>query len=161
VYRTLQSVDRETVDDFLDFSCRWSVLHFGPTCAGQLPETLSVTQKPPLVYFNTISICAQLLTIAYGLRESRFFFSGFAALFVRFFGANVGMIIASAIGTSFFLWTVALALPRLNRTQRPGTESRNSPIRAGRIQSPRDLPVLVVAIRIHCCGFGDLGLRSH
>lgn len=43
------------------------------------------------------------------------FFSGFAALFVRFFGANVGMIIASAIGTSFFLWTVALALPRLNR----------------------------------------------
>src|SRR5258708_1875489 len=43
------------------------------------------------------------------------FFSAFAAPFVWFFNVNVGTIIASAIGTAFFLWTVALALPRLNR----------------------------------------------
>src|SRR5260370_2742723 len=43
------------------------------------------------------------------------FFSALAAPFVWLFDANAGTIIASAIGTAFFLWTVALALPRLNR----------------------------------------------
>src|SRR5229473_1539557 len=43
------------------------------------------------------------------------FFSAFAAPFVWLFGANAGTIIASALGTAFFLWMVALALPRLNR----------------------------------------------
>ncbi len=43
------------------------------------------------------------------------FFSAFAAPFVRLFGANAGTITASAIGTAFFLWMVALALPRLNK----------------------------------------------
>ncbi len=43
------------------------------------------------------------------------FFSAFAAPFVWLFDANAGTIIASAIGTAFFLWMVALALPRLNR----------------------------------------------
>jgi hypothetical protein len=43
------------------------------------------------------------------------FFSTFAAPVVWFFGANAGTIIASAIGTAFFLWMVALALPRLNK----------------------------------------------
>src|SRR5882762_4358906 len=43
------------------------------------------------------------------------FFSAFAAPFVWLFGANAGTIIASAIGTAFFLWMVALALPRLNK----------------------------------------------
>src|SRR6266513_2555613 len=43
------------------------------------------------------------------------FFSAFAAPFVWLFDVNAGTIIASAIGTAFFLWMVALALPRLNR----------------------------------------------
>jgi hypothetical protein len=43
------------------------------------------------------------------------FFSAFAAPFVWLFDVNVGTIIASAIGTSFFLLTVTLALPRLNK----------------------------------------------
>ncbi len=43
------------------------------------------------------------------------FFSAFAAPFVWLFDVNAGAIIASTIGTAFFLWMVALALPRLNR----------------------------------------------
>src|SRR5882762_5064189 len=43
------------------------------------------------------------------------FFSVLAAPFVWLFDANAGTIIASAVGTAFFLWTVALAIPRLNR----------------------------------------------
>jgi hypothetical protein len=43
------------------------------------------------------------------------FFSAFAAPFVWLFDANAGTILASAIGTAFFLWMVAIALPRLNR----------------------------------------------
>jgi len=43
------------------------------------------------------------------------FFSALAAPFVWLFDANAGTIIASAVGSAFFLWMVALALPRLNR----------------------------------------------
>src|SRR5713226_8189811 len=43
------------------------------------------------------------------------FFPAFAAPFVWLFDVNAGTIMASAIGTAFFLWMVALALPRLNR----------------------------------------------
>src|SRR5260370_38078413 len=43
------------------------------------------------------------------------FFSVFAAPFVWLFDVNAGAINAPAIGTAFFLWMVALALPRLNR----------------------------------------------
>ncbi len=43
------------------------------------------------------------------------FFSAFAAPFVWLLDANAGTVIASAIGTAFFLWMVALAFPRLNR----------------------------------------------
>ena len=43
------------------------------------------------------------------------FFSALAAPFVWLLGANAGTIVASAVGTAFFLWTVTLALPRLNR----------------------------------------------
>src|SRR6266404_5819318 len=42
------------------------------------------------------------------------FFSAFAAPFVWLFDVNAGTVIASAIGTAFFLCMVTLALPRLN-----------------------------------------------
>ena len=42
-------------------------------------------------------------------------FSLVAAPFVSLFNANTGTIVASAIGTAFFLWMVVLALARLNR----------------------------------------------
>ena len=42
------------------------------------------------------------------------FFTVIAAPFVWLFGANVGTIIASFLGTAFFLCMAALALPRLN-----------------------------------------------
>jgi hypothetical protein len=43
------------------------------------------------------------------------FFAFLAAPFVSVVGVNAGMIFASFIGTAFYLWMVALALPRLNR----------------------------------------------
>jgi len=43
------------------------------------------------------------------------FFTMLAAPFVWLFNANTGTIIASLIGSAFFLWMTALALPRLNR----------------------------------------------
>lgn len=42
-------------------------------------------------------------------------FSVLAAPFVWLSNGNTGSVIASAIGSAFFLWSVALALPRLNR----------------------------------------------
>jgi hypothetical protein len=42
------------------------------------------------------------------------FFSFFAAPFVWAFGVNAGTIVASLIGTVFFLWTVWLIIPRIS-----------------------------------------------
>jgi hypothetical protein len=42
-------------------------------------------------------------------------FSIFAAPFVWLFNADTGIVIASAVATTFFLWMVTLALPRLNK----------------------------------------------
>lgn len=54
------------------------------------------------------------------------FFTVVAAPFVRLFGANPGMIVASFLGTAFFLGMSALALPRLNKLS--GVEPRLVPL---------------------------------
>ena len=53
-------------------------------------------------------------------------FAAVAAPFVSVFGANIGTVLASAVGTALFLGLVTLALPRLNR--RGGLDPQLAPL---------------------------------